>query len=465
MELDATSPVAVWVVTGSADVTTASSRRSLSAGEALWLPAGARATVRGTDGACILPIRARDEPEAGPTSAITIAVPPATRRALLSLFTRSLGPLNGDGVPAATLMSALGRSRTHVDPPRMPRSRELRRVGDTLISEPTRTLRQIAASHGMSESVMIRGFRAETGWTPARWRARRSLAGAAELIAGTGRVSAGLSATAYTSPQAFTRAFRREWGVAPSALLDRALSRTAPPSRTGDTLGPQRNGYHVVCWLAAGTARLSIDDQTVSLVHGDVACLPAGHIVGYRTEPESALIPLGWLPGGAPMSSGLIARVDDAAAPALLRLASWTYASVSPLDGGDARHALEAMLGLQEVRAAREEVTRAAYTLLEELSNDPADDASAAELARRMGVGAAELRDAIDTLTGTSLPLWRSRMRMAWARRLLREGAHATQVAHRLGYSDPASFSRAFARAHGCPPATYRRREIAERTE
>jgi AraC-like DNA-binding protein len=464
--LDAGVPVVVWAVTGSAHIATAASHLTLLAGEALWLPGDERATVRGTEGGCILPIRAHNaDPAAGPAHPFTVPLTSTGRRLLLSLFTRSLGLLHGDGVPASTLLQALNQPIIDLAPPRMPRSSELRRVAEALLTDPAATLTRVAGDHGLSESAVTRGFRSETGWTPTRWRARRTLAAAAEQVRRTGRVSAGLAATAYTTPQAFARAFRREWGFPPSRLLDPAPTPRANVPVGTDALGPQRNGYHVVCWVAAGGAELTIDEETVLLTAGDIVCLPAGRSVKYCTQEGSAVIPLGWLPGGLPMAGGIIARVDESATAPLLRLAAWAYTEVTPYDGGDARRALEAALGLQEAPATHSDVTRATYALLDELSHEPSNDASTEQLAARMGIEPADLRGAIDALTGTNLPSWRSRMRMAWARRLLREGAHATQVARRLGYADSASFSRAFTRAHGCPPATYRKRAFITRGE
>jgi AraC-like DNA-binding protein len=48
--------------------------------------------------------------------------------------------------------------------------------------------------------------------------------------------------------------------------------------------------------------------------------------------------------------------------------------------------------------------------------------------------------------------------RMQLAKQMLREGAHSVQeVATRVGYESEAAFNRAFKRATGSPPATWRR--------
>lgn len=56
--------------------------------------------------------------------------------------------------------------------------------------------------------------------------------------------------------------------------------------------------------------------------------------------------------------------------------------------------------------------------------------------------------------TGTSPAAWRSRARLLAGLRML-PSASVTEVAVRLGYSSPAAFTAAFARAFGSPPTHY----------
>jgi AraC-like DNA-binding protein len=125
--------------------------------------------------------------------------------------------------------------------------------------------------------------------------------------------------------------------------------------------------------------------------------------------------------------------------------------------GGDPRIALQAVLGLDEPDDIPTPVANATYALLERLAEHPDDSRSATELAAQLGVAPAELRKAVEALTGTTLATWRARTRMSWARRLLRAGLHASQVADRVGYADAAAFSRAFSRAHGDSPREFLR--------
>lgn len=444
------APALIWIAAGSAEATLESSRWSLDAGQALWVPAGTKAVVRGADGCCVVPIRIREaDHQAGPRAPFVAAIAPHAVSALLTAFTRSLGVLHGGGVRAADALGWIGHPTAAITAPAMPSSPDLRRIASALLADPTRSPATVGADHGVGASVLARRFRAETGWTPLRWRTRHVLGLAAEELRRGRRVAQVAAEHGYGSPQAFTRAFHREWGVAPSELAEQTRG-TVEARRSGAELGPQRNGYHIVIWVAVGSVQLNLDDRTTLVRAGDIVCLPAGMSCGFQAGADAAVIPLGWLPGGIDVGAGLIAQTD-AHAP-LLRLATWAYTGAEPVTGGDPRIVLQTFLRLGEPNDIPMPIVDATYALLGRLAEQPEDSRSAAELATQLGMAPAQLRNAVEALTGTTLATWRARTRMSWARRLLREGLHASEVATRVGYADAAAFSRAFRRAHGCSP-------------
>lgn len=445
----------VWIAAGSAEATLGSSRWSLDAGQALWVPSDTGAVVRGSDGCCVVPIRIREaDRHAGPGMPFIAAVAPEAVAALLAAFTRSLGVLHGGGVRAAAMLEWVGHPTAAIVVPVMPASPDLRRIADALLADPTRSPAIIGAEKGIGASVLARRFRAETGWTPLRWRTRHVLGRAAEELRRSRRVAQVAAESGYGSPQAFARAFHREWGVAPSDLVDQARG-TVVARRRGAELGPQCNGYHIVIWVAVGSVELHVDDRTTIVRAGDIACLPAGTSSGFRADADAAVLPLGWLPGGIEVGAGVIAHTD-ADAP-LVRLAAWAYADAEPVTGGDPRIVLQTLLGLGEPDDIPTPIVDATYALLGRLAEQPEDSRSAAELAAQLGMAPSALRDAVEALTGTTLATWRARTRMSWARRLLRDGLHASEVADRVGYADAAAFSRAFRRAHGDSPSHFLR--------
>lgn len=443
----------VWIAAGSAEATLGSSRWSLDAGQALWVPADAGAVVRGTEEGCVVPIRIREaDRHAGPTAPFVATIAADVVPSLVTAFTRSLGVLHGGGVRAAAVLGWLGHPTAAIVGPAMPSSPDLRRIADALLADSTRSPASVGSENGIGESVLARRFRAETGWTPLRWRTRHVLAGAAEQVRRGRRIALVAAESGYGSPQAFARAFHREWGVAPSDLVEGTRGKVEV-RRHGAELGPQRNGYHVVIWVAAGSVELHVDDRTTMAHAGEIACLPAGTSSGFEAGAEAAVLPLGWLPGGIDVGAGVIGHTT--ARTPLLRLSAWAYAGADPVTGGDPRLVLQNLLGLGEPDDIP--IADLTYALLGRLSDQPEDKRSAAELAAELGVAPAELRDAVEALTGTTLATWRARTRMAWARRLLRQGLSASEVADRVGYADAAAFSRAFRRAHGFSPRGFSR--------
>ena len=74
------------------------------------------------------------------------------------------------------------------------------------------------------------------------------------------------------------------------------------------------------------------------------------------------------------------------------------------------------------------------------------------------------LAERFTQLVGEAPMRYLANWRMQLAKQMLREGTHNIQeVAARVGYESQAAFNRAFKRATGSPPATWRR-EIASRS-
>ena len=80
------------------------------------------------------------------------------------------------------------------------------------------------------------------------------------------------------------------------------------------------------------------------------------------------------------------------------------------------------------------------------------------ELARESAISRSALAERFTELVGDAPIRYLANWRMQLAKQMLREGAHSVQeVATRVGYESEAAFNRAFKRATGSPPATWRR--------
>jgi AraC-like DNA-binding protein len=79
------------------------------------------------------------------------------------------------------------------------------------------------------------------------------------------------------------------------------------------------------------------------------------------------------------------------------------------------------------------------------------------ELARESAISRSALAERFTELVGEAPIRYLANWRMQLAKQMLREGAHVQEVASRVGYESEAAFNRAFKRATGSPPATWRR--------
>lgn len=92
------------------------------------------------------------------------------------------------------------------------------------------------------------------------------------------------------------------------------------------------------------------------------------------------------------------------------------------------------------------------------MHGDPAEPWTLDELGRRIGLSRSALHERFVMLTGMPPMQYLTHWRMQCAARLLRESHRSVAaVALETGYDSEAAFSRAFKRATGAPPATWRR--------
>ncbi len=80
-----------------------------------------------------------------------------------------------------------------------------------------RSVKELAAAAGVSESALLRAFRREVGLTPAAYWRRRKLDGALDMLRGGRHTVAEIAElVGYDNPTAFGDAFRRRFGRPPS---------------------------------------------------------------------------------------------------------------------------------------------------------------------------------------------------------------------------------------------------------
>jgi len=92
------------------------------------------------------------------------------------------------------------------------------------------------------------------------------------------------------------------------------------------------------------------------------------------------------------------------------------------------------------------------------MHTNPVHDWTVEELAREAAVSRSVLAQRFTDLVGEAPMRYLANWRMQLAKQMMREGARNVQeVATRVGYESEAAFNRAFKRATGSPPATWRK--------
>lgn len=95
------------------------------------------------------------------------------------------------------------------------------------------------------------------------------------------------------------------------------------------------------------------------------------------------------------------------------------------------------------------------------MHSDPAEPWTLEELGNRVGLSRSALHERFVALAGMPPMQYLTNWRMQCGARLLREGhSSVAAVALEVGYDSEAAFSRAFKRATGLPPATWRRAQV-----
>ena len=89
-----------------------------------------------------------------------------------------------------------------------------------------------------------------------------------------------------------------------------------------------------------------------------------------------------------------------------------------------------------------------------------ASDLSLDDIARRVASSRRQLQRAYAEIGSTTFREHLTAVRMERAAEMLRvRGLTVREVAHRVGYRQPAQFAKAFRRHHGSSPSTFRARE------
>jgi AraC family transcriptional activator of pobA len=254
---------------------------------------------------------------------------------------------------------------------------------------------------------------------------------------------------------------------------------------------PHRHDYHELIWVRSGTGHHLIDGRRVPARPGTITMIGRGqvHVFECAAEVDGAVVRFGeeLLFGGTEqrvvpgwLLAGRCGRTVAVPPEETERLDAVIDALRAEVDGPRDAQSVELRRQLVSVillwierwydRARAEEpgvdeTDRADVRLLRRflarLESDFADHHDAAHYADELAVPPAALSSALTRATGSSTKELVMDRVMVEAARLLRfSDLAAGQIAHRVGFSDPLYFSRAFKRHYGESPTAYRARVL-----
>jgi len=213
----------LWSVSGTMRVRTLSETWIVPPDRAVYLPAGTEHAIdiRGEVGMRTLYI-APGASAGLPDQPVVLEVSDLLRALILALVGEPVlyDEAGRGGAIAALTFSEIVRARRLPFVLPMPRDPRVMRVCDALLADPAldRTLEEWADHAGASARTLARLFERELGMGFAAWRQRVRLHNATEALATGQPVAAVAERNGYRSASAFTEAFRKVMGVAPSSV-------------------------------------------------------------------------------------------------------------------------------------------------------------------------------------------------------------------------------------------------------
>ena len=213
----------LWSVSGTMRVRTQTETWIVPPDRAVYLPARTEHAIdiRGEVGMRTLYIVPSADPGL-PDRPVVLEVSDLLRALVLALVGEPVlyDEAGRGGAIAALAFSEIARARRLPFMLPMPRDPRVMRVCDALLDNPAldRTLDEWASHAGASARTLARLFERELGMGFAVWRQRVRLHSATEALATGQPVAVVAARNGYRSASAFTEAFRKTMGVAPSSV-------------------------------------------------------------------------------------------------------------------------------------------------------------------------------------------------------------------------------------------------------
>ncbi|MDO5067784.1 MAG: AraC family transcriptional regulator [Propionibacteriaceae bacterium] len=231
------------------------------------------------------------------------------------------------------------------------------------------------------------------------------------------------------------------------------LTLTTPPVTISSRV---HHDSHVLIWQVSGSSSVQVASRELHLPAEHACWIPAGAWHSLTVGEDSVMLPISFSPTTTSnrLAIGTLHPIPEDLRVLLLAILQQQYSYASDVDlEGQAVSALltESTAGV----APPWPRSTAVLTVASQLSTQPDDQRSAAELAASVHVSERTLQRRFLAETGLTLQQWRTRNRLVQALGMLRAGALVDVTAHRVGYRDPSAFRRAFKTYFGVAPSRH----------
>lgn len=217
----------LWQARGSAEAVLDGVDHPLSAGQALWVPAGTRHVLHVHANSVMLPMFFEVE---GPATMLrgiaTVRVDRELRTLFLSYIQSQQTIIRPDVDIARQILSMIERQPMLATALPLPVSEAAAAVAEILRFNPGdgRRAEELALQAHASLRTVEREFKAETGMTLREWRIQNRMERAAELLRSARSADAVAHRVGYTDVSAFRRVFKARFGMTPGEYVDRYRS-------------------------------------------------------------------------------------------------------------------------------------------------------------------------------------------------------------------------------------------------
>jgi AraC-like DNA-binding protein len=192
---------------------------TLTAGHALWIPAGIRHRLHVHAESTVLPtFHPVHIVDAHPTSVVTVPVGEALQTLILVKLQQRATVIRPRVNISRRIAAFIADAPAVTDSLPTPLNEPARQVAEAIRSDPgdDRTLAELAASVHTSLRTIQRSFTAETGMSLNRWRSLARLGAGAELLCSGRGLAAVANRVGYANESSFCRAFKTYFGITTS---------------------------------------------------------------------------------------------------------------------------------------------------------------------------------------------------------------------------------------------------------